>query len=137
MAHFAQVDENGIVLQVLVVADENTENAQEFLAETLGLGGTWIQTSYNTSRGIHKDGGTPLRKNYAGIGYTYDFERDAFIPPKPYESWLLNEDSCIWEAPIPYPSDGEIYTWDEESTSWVIAVPPLNEDEVIAPVDGE
>ena len=81
--------------------------------------GEWIQTSYNTYGGVHKTGGTPLRKNYAGIGYTYDKERDAFIAPKPFASWSLNEETCLWESPSPYPSDGKIYVWDEPTTNWV------------------
>lgn len=117
MAHFAEVDENNIVLRVLVVDDLHQSNGQEFLANTLGLGGTWIKTSYNTHAGVHNNGGTPLRKNYAGIGYTYDSVRDAFIPPKPYPSWVLNETSCVYEAPVAYPTDGQ-YTWNEETTSW-------------------
>jgi hypothetical protein len=117
MAHFAEVDENNIVLRVLVVDDLNESNGQEFLATTLGLGGTWIKTSYNTIGGVHSNGGTPLRKNYAGIGYSYDSGRDAFIPPKPYASWLLNETSCLWEAPVAMPTDGQ-YTWNEETISW-------------------
>jgi hypothetical protein len=118
MAHFAEVDENNIVLRVLVVDDSQESNGQEFLATTLGLGGTWIKTSYNTMAGVHANGGTPLRKNYAGIGFTYDSERDAFIPPKPYASWLLNETSCVYEAPVAMPTDGALYTWNEETTSW-------------------
>ena len=117
MAHFAEVDENNIVLRVLVVDDSQESNGQEFLATTLGLGGTWIKTSYNTLGGVHTKGGTPLRKNYAGIGYTYDSVRDAFIPPKPYPSWVLNEESCVYEAPVARPTEGQ-YTWNEETTSW-------------------
>jgi hypothetical protein len=117
MAHFAEVDENNIVLRVLVVDDSQESNGQEFLANTLGLGGTWIKTSYNTSGGVHSNGGTPVRKNYAGIGYTYDSGRDAFIAPKPYPSWVLNETSCVYEAPVAMPTDG-LYTWNEETTSW-------------------
>ena len=118
MAHFAEIDENGIVLRVLVVDNAQESNGQDFLANTLGLGGTWVKTSYNTVGGVHTNGGTPLRKNYAGIGYTYDSDRDAFIPPKPFASWTLNEDSCLWEAPVAMPTDGERYTWNEETTSW-------------------
>jgi hypothetical protein len=80
--------------------------------------GQWIQTSYNTHGGIHTLGGTPLRKNYAGIGFNYDSQRDAFIPPKPFASWLLNEETCLWAAPVPYPTDGGEYVWDENTTSW-------------------
>ena len=118
MAHFAEIDENGIVLRVLVVDNAQESNGQDFLANTLGLGGTWVKTSYNTVGGVHTNGGTPLRKNYAGIGYTYDSDRDAFIPPKPFASWTLDEDSCLWDAPVAYPTDGSMYTWNEETTSW-------------------
>jgi hypothetical protein len=118
MAHFAEIDENGIVLRVLVVDNAQESNGQDFLANTLGLGGTWVKTSYNTVGGVHNNGGTPLRKNYAGIGYTYDSDRDAFIPPKPFASWTLNEDSCLWDSPVAYPTDGARYTWNEETTSW-------------------
>ena len=118
MAHFARIG-NGIVTEVLVVPDDQEHRGQQFLADDLGLGGTWVQTSYNTHGGVHSDGGTPFRKNYAGIGYTYDAGRDAFIPPQPFPSWLLNEDTCLWAAPIPYPSDGKVHNWDEENTVWV------------------
>lgn len=118
MAHFAEVDSNNVVVRVLVVGDEQEDRGQEFLADDLGLGGTWLKTSYNTQGGVHTLGGTPFRKNYAGIGFTYDSVRDAFIPPKPYNSWLLDEDTCNWNAPVAYPSDGKLYTWDEENTTW-------------------
>lgn len=118
MAHFAEIDGNGVVLRVLVVDNAQENDGQNFLANTLGLGGTWVKTSYNTIGGVHTAGGTPLRKNYAGVGYTYDSVRDAFIPPKPYASWTLNEDSCLWEAPVAMPTDGALYTWNEETTSW-------------------
>lgn len=118
MAHFAEVDENNVVLRVLVVDNQHENDGQNFLANTLGLGGTWLKTSYNTVGGIHTSGGTPYRKNYAGVGFTYDEVRDAFIPPKPYNSWVLNETSCLYEAPIAYPTDGKRYTWNEETTSW-------------------
>lgn len=111
MAHFAQIDENNIVVQVIVA--ENQEWCEA------NLGGTWIQTSYNTFAGEHKLGGTPLRKNYAGIGYIYDAERDAFIPPQPFPSWSLNEQTCLYQPPIPYPSDEKPYQWDEELGDWV------------------
>ena len=113
MAHFAKV-ENGIVTQVIVI-DEETLNTGHW-----GDPASWVQTSYNTQAGVHKDGGTPLRKNYAGIGYTYDSVRDAFYGPKPFASWVLNETTCIWEAPTPMPvEEGKIFTWDEPTTSWV------------------
>lgn len=117
MAHWAEIDSDNIVTRVLVVADDK-EDGQKFLAEDLGLGGTWKKTSYNTLGGVHALGGTPFRKNFAGIGFTYDAARDAFIAPKPFASWSLNEDSCIWEAPTPMPTDGKIYIWNEETTSW-------------------
>jgi hypothetical protein len=118
MAHFAQIDENNIVTQVLVVSDQDATRGQDFLANDLGLGGTWIQTSYNTNGGVHANGGTPLRKNYAGIGYTYDSGRDAFIPPKPFNSWLLDEETCLWNAPVARPEGEGFYTWNEENQSW-------------------
>ena len=118
MAHFAEIDENNIVTRVLVVSDDQEDRGHEFLSHDLGLGGTWLKTSYNTIAGEHKNGGTPFRKNYAGIGFTYDENRDAFIPPKPFDSWKLNEDTCIWEAPVAMPTDDKMYIWDEETTSW-------------------
>jgi len=119
MAHFAKIID-GIVTEVLVVSDEHENNGESFL-NGIGLEGRWIQTSYNTSGGQHSAGGAPLRYNYAGIGYTYDEARDAFIPPQPFPSWPLNEDTCLWEPPVPYPEDGNFYQWDESSTSWVPA----------------
>lgn len=112
MSHFAKV-ESGVVTQVIVAE-------QEFInSGAVGETSRWIQTSYNTYAGQHTLGGTPLRKNYAGIGYTYDVSRDAFIPPSPFASWTLNEDTCLWAAPTPHPNDDKIYTWNEESLSWV------------------
>jgi hypothetical protein len=108
MAHFAEIDENGLVLQVIVVPDAQENRGQEFLANDLGLGGTWVQTSYNAR----------IRKNYAGIGMVYDNTRDAFIPEQPFTSWILNEETCQWEAPVAYPTDGVMYTWNEELTDW-------------------
>jgi hypothetical protein len=119
MAHFAEIDAEGTVLRVLVVADAQEDRGQEFLADDLGLGGTWKKTSYNTVGGVHSNGGTPYRKNYAGIGFKYDNALDAFIPPKPFASWNLNEDTCLWEAPTPMPvEEGKFFTWDEDTTSW-------------------
>ena len=119
MAHFAEIDGDNIVTRVLVVNDADASDGQNFLANTLGLGGIWKQTSYNTSGGVHSTGGTPFRKNYAGIGYTYDSGRDAFIPPKPYASWLLNEDTCLWDAPTPMPvEEGKMFTWVEADLNW-------------------
>lgn len=117
MAHFAQIDGNNIVAQV-IVADQETINTGLF-----GDPATWIQTSYNTQGGVHTQGGTPLRKNYAGIGYSYDASRDAFIPPKPYNSWLLNDETCLWSAPVAYPADSKLYSWDEETLNWVLMYP--------------
>jgi hypothetical protein len=85
----------------------------------LGDPASWIQTSYNTRGGQHSNGGEPLHKNYAGVGFTYDNQKDAFIPPKPFASWLLNEDTCLWESPTPYPNDEKMYVWDEESLTWI------------------
>lgn len=125
MAHFAELGENNVVLQVIVVSDSDAPTEEAGAAFCRGLlGGTWKQTSYNTSGGVHKLGGTPFRKNYAGIGYTYDSGRDAFVPPRPFASWNLNEDACLWEAPVPYPTDGKAYSWDEETTNWKEMVIP-------------
>ena len=119
MAHFAQL-ENNIVTKVIVVSNQDIldENGQESEQKGIDfcsnlLGGTWLQTSYNGR----------IRKNYAGIGYSYDAGRDAFIPPKPFNSWVLDETSCLWEAPTPYPDDGERYTWNETTTSWDLVQP--------------
>lgn len=125
MGHFAKV-ENGIVTQV-IVAEQDVINTGMF-----GAPDSWIQTSYNTYGGEHQLGGNPLRKNYAGIGYIYDTERDAFYAPSPYPSWILNENSCIWEPPIPMPDpiEGYAYVWDEESVSWksvLIPTPPVEQ----------
>ena len=112
MAHFAQIDENNIVTQVLVIEQDVVDTG------LFGEPRSFIQTSYNTYGGVHKLGGTPLRKNYAGIGFTFDAIRDAFIPPKPFNSWLLNEDTCQWDAPVAMPQDGKPYIWNEETLSW-------------------
>lgn len=115
MAHFAHIDKDGIVDQVIVIEPD-------VLATGLwGDPAEWVQTSYNTHGGVHPEG-KALRKNYAGVGYTYDKTRDAFIPPKPYNSWLLDEETCLWNPPVAFPSDGKLYTWNEESTSWVEVV---------------
>ena len=115
MAHYAKVN-NGIVETVIVA------EAEFFDTFVDSSPGQWIQTSYNTKGGVHLNGGTPLRKNYAGVGFTYDIVRDAFIEPKPYSSWTLNETTCQWEAPTSYPDDGDEYEWDESTTAWVAVV---------------
>ena len=115
MAHFAELDENNIVLQVIVGVDE-PHDGEAIYAQTTGT--VWKKTSYNTFAGEHRLGGTPFRKNYAGIGYTYDPDRDAFIAPQPYPSWTLDEQTCQWNPPIQYPSDDKRYEWDEQTTSW-------------------
>jgi hypothetical protein len=111
MAHFAKVN-NGIVEQVIVAEPEFFDTFVD------SSPGQWIQTSYNTHGGVHANGGTPLRKNYAGIGYSYDATRDAFIPPKPYASWTLNDDTCLWECPVAIPTEGGPYTWNEATQAW-------------------
>lgn len=111
MAHFAKV-ENGIVTEVLVIEQDVIDTG------AFGDPSLWVQTSYNTHGGVHPEG-RPLRKNYAGIGYTYDAERDAFIPPQPFPSWTLNEDTCLWDAPTAKPDDGKLYHWDEATLAWV------------------
>lgn len=122
MAHFAQLDEANIVNQVIVVSNDTLENLPfpqsepsgiEFCRSLFGAYTNWKQTSYNAS----------FRKNYAGIGYSYDQMLDAFIPPKPFPSWVLNGNNCQWDAPIPYPTDGKTYSWDENTVSWVLATP--------------
>ena len=119
MAHYAFLDLNNIVTEVIVGKDEGEGGIdwEQHYGEFRGQ--TCKRTSYNTIGGVHTNGGTPLRKNYAGIGYTYDATRDAFISPKPYASWLLNETSCIWESPTPMPNDGKVYLWNEEQLAWV------------------
>jgi hypothetical protein len=109
MSHWAEIDENNIVLRVLVGNNSEPDEGEAFMNS---LGGTWVKTSYNGN----------IRKNYAGIGMSYDAERDAFIAPKPYPSWILDEETCRWEAPVAYPSDGMMYVWDEETTDWKATV---------------
>ena len=120
MGHFAKVS-NGIVTRVIVAEADFFNN---FVDDSPGQ---WIQTSYNTRGGVHyspntnepsDDQSKALRKNYAGIGYTYDTTRDAFIPPQPFNSWTLNEDTCLWDSPVPYPEDGKLYKWNEELVNW-------------------
>ena len=116
MAHFAEIDENNIVTRVIVVGNADTSDANGVEKEHIGaafcerlLGGVWKQTSYNGN----------FRKNYAGIGYSYDANRNAFIPPKPFNSWVINEETCRWDPPTPMPTDGKMYSWNEDTTSWV------------------
>ena len=111
MAHYAKV-ENTLVTRVIVA------EAEFFDTFVDSSPGEWIKTSYNTQGGVHSDGGTPLRKNYAGVGYTYDTARDAFIQPQPYPSWTLDEASCQWQPPTAMPDDGKMYSWNEETTAW-------------------
>ena len=113
MAHYAKV-EDSLVTKVIVAEPEFFDTFVD------SSPGKWIQTSYNTYGGVHSDGGTPLRKNYAGIGFTYDATKDAFIPPQLFSSWTLNETSCTWEPPVACPDDDKLYQWDEESTAWVV-----------------
>ena len=112
MAHYAKV-ENTLVTQVIVA------EAEFFDTFVDSSPGEWIQTSYNTHGGVHLLDGTPLRKNYAGIGFSYDITLDAFIPPKPYTSWILDEETCLWNAPVAYPSDDKMYKWNEETVNWI------------------
>jgi len=115
MSHFAKINSKNIVEQVIVIEQEVLNTGH------WGDPTSWVQTSYNTYGGVHNLGGTPLRKNFAGVGYTYDASRDAFIPPKPFASWLLNENTCLWEAPIPRPAakGNIIYVWNEDTVSWI------------------
>jgi hypothetical protein len=126
MASFAKIGLNSKVIEVLSVHNDELKDSNGNEVEQLGIDfltiltgwSVWKQTSYNTRRGEHRLGETPLRKNHAGIGHTYDVNRDAFIPPKPYPSWLLDESTCRWNAPTAYPDDDKRYDWDEDTTSW-------------------
>ena len=121
MAHFAKLGIGNKVLKVEVVSNDValTEQAgKDFLNNVYNTNDNWFQTSYNTYGGEHRLGGTPFRKNYAGIGYKYDQTRDAFIPKKPFNSWILNETTCLWEAPVVYPTDGQRYDWNETNQTW-------------------
>jgi hypothetical protein len=128
MASFAKIGLNGKVIEVLSVVNEVLHDANGVEQESIGIDfltkltgyPVWKQTSYNTHGGVHNNNGTALRKNYAGIGYTYDEDRDAFIPKKPYNSWILNEQTCLWEAPVTYPQDNNNYTWNESTLTWDI-----------------
>jgi hypothetical protein len=122
MAHYAFLDEHYIVTEVIVGKDESNFDWEKHYGDFRGQ--LCKRTSYNTIGGVHNGGGTPFRKNYAGIGYSYDPDRDAFIPPKPYPSWVLDEITCLWAAPTPMPDDGKRYNWDEATTSWVEFVMP-------------
>tara|TARA_R100000808_G_scaffold1531_2_gene6948 strand:+ start:1051 stop:1476 length:426 start_codon:yes stop_codon:yes gene_type:complete len=132
MAYFAEIDDSNLVVRVLALADADTVDANGAESELVGaeylssaFGGRWRQTSYNTRGGVHALGGDPLRKNFAGIGYTFDPDRNAFIPPRPFASWLLDEATCTWNPPVPYPDfteeDGKpvMWNWDEEGREWV------------------
>jgi hypothetical protein len=119
MSHFAEINSENIVQRVLVIEQEDINTG------SWGSPDNWIKTSYNTRNGVHyapdsntPDSGVALRKNYAGIGYTYDQTRDAFYVPQPYPSWTLDDDTCVWNAPVAYPDDGKMYSWDEENTQW-------------------
>lgn len=131
MAHYVFLDENSIVTDGIAGIDESELIEGQTPEAWYGQfkGAVCKRTSYNTRGGIHYTDGAPsadqskaYRKNYAGIGYSYDQERDAFIPPKPYPSWLLNESTCLWDAPVPYPTDGQMYLWDEDNQQWTVAV---------------
>ena len=122
MAHYAFLDENYIVTEVIVGKDESNYDWEAHYGQFRGQ--LCKRTSYNTHGGVHNSGGTPYRKNYAGIGYSYDPQRDAFIPPKPFNSWQLNETTCLWDPPTPMPTDGNMYRWDEDTTSWVVFTAP-------------
>jgi len=126
MASFAKIGLNNKVIEVLSVVNEVLHDSNGIEQEVIGIDfltkltgyPVWKQTSYNTHGGLHDFGGTPLRKNHAGIGYTYDEDRDAFIPPKPFNSWVLNEDTCRWESPVAKPQDDKIYKWNENNLTW-------------------
>ena len=126
MSHWVEIDENNVVIRVTVGNDEDPNEGHDWLIENLG--GVWLKTSYNTHAGVHynaetgepsEDQGKAFRKNYAAIGFTYDEELDAFIPPRPYESWILNDVTCLWEPPVPMPEDGGKFDWDESKKEWV------------------
>ena len=133
MAHYAFLDSNNMVTEVIVGKEEGEDGIdwEQHYGEFRGQ--TCKRTSYNTYAGVHKNGGTPFRKNYAGIGYTYYPARDAFIPPKPFASWFLNETSCVWEPPTPMPiEEGKSFRWDESTTAWVeiVLLPPVEVTDV-------
>ena len=130
MASFAKLNSENVVITVESVVNEVLKDLNGVEQEAIGINflktlynepnSVWVQTSYNTHGGVHSNGGIPFRKNHAGIGFTYDSQRDAFIPPKPFNSWILNETTCTWNAPIPYPTDGQRYSWNEETQNWTL-----------------
>ena len=131
ISHWAELDENNVVTRVLVGDNNDPAGDEGYQWLIDNLGGTWVKTSYNAIAGKRRNPETNeiteeagFRKNYAGIGYTYDSQRDAFIPPKPFNSWLLNEDTCVWDAPVAYPTDGKMYRWNEDVTNWEEVVLP-------------
>jgi hypothetical protein len=128
MASFAKIGLNNKVIEIQSVVNEVLHDSNGIEQESIGIDfltkltgwAIWKQTSYNTVGGVHNNNGTPFRKNHAGIGYTYDEDRDAFIPPKPFKSWILNEDTCLWEAPVAKPNDDNMYSWNESTLTWNI-----------------
>lgn len=116
MAYYAELDENNVVLRVIRGVEENQKDGEAIYSQQTGK--VWKRTSYNTRDGIHLNGGTPFRKNYASIGFSYDPVRDAFIPPKPYPSWVFNEFKCNWDAPVTPPNDDKLYEWNEQTQQW-------------------
>jgi hypothetical protein len=122
MAHYAFLNMQNVVTEVIVGKDETDGNTNWEIHYGNIREQVCKRTSYNTMGGVHANGGTPFRKNYAGIGYTYDETRDAFIPPKPYDSWTLSEISCLWESPVAYPTDGEQYEWNEDNEQWDLII---------------
>jgi len=133
MASFAKLNSENIVTTVVSVVNDVLKDSNGVEQESIGIqflkslynesNAIWKQTSYNTHGGIHSLGGVPFRKNHAGIGYIYDSQRDAFISPKPYNSWILNETTCLWKAPIAYPNDGQLYIWNEQTLNWILQTP--------------
>jgi hypothetical protein len=125
MAHFAEIDALHKVIQVVVLDDKDTQDSNDSEVESIGakylhdaFSGTWLRTSYNTHGGVHILNGEPFRKNYAGIGFSYDVERDAFIPPSPFPSWTVNEATCLWDPPVALPDDSKRYEWNEDTQAW-------------------
>jgi len=120
MVYFAEIDESGIVKRVIAVPDDHQSDGEEWCNKLLG--GTWKESSRDTRKNIHKKGGTPFRKNHAGIGFKYDTGRDAFIAPTPYPSWILDEDECVYKSPVSHPKDGNDYNWNESKESWDLVI---------------